>query len=187
MADITTLPPVSSRLQALCLAEPIAIWDSNDAASGRSYTEQGPRPGVPKALRDSFAVVVPSGTTTGTIDYEARCQHAGVPGQIDHGMTIAARRSGDPLWLGWEQPGSLSGYEAVDATLDGIEVDVVATESGVLVATGRAGLSARAWTKAPGATAWTARGVVTTTPTGQIPAVYYPALVVVGAEVYLLA
>jgi hypothetical protein len=187
MADITTSPPLSGRLQALCLARPVQVWLDGDATSGRAYTEQVPRPGLPRAGRDTHAVLVPSGPVTGTADYSVRVQHGGVPGQVDHGMTVATQRAGETLWMGWEQPGSLSGYEVIDSTISGQQTDVVAMPSGALVATGRAGLSARVWTKAAGAASWTARGVVTTTPTGETPTVYYPALVVINAEVYLLA
>ena len=56
MSDVST-----TRVQALLLAREIEVWLGSVATSGRSYTEQGPRPGLALADRDSDLVVVPGG------------------------------------------------------------------------------------------------------------------------------
>jgi hypothetical protein len=187
MADITTLAPISGRLQALCLARPIKVWTDDDAASGRAYTQQDPRPGLPVAKTPGQAVVVPSGSTTGTADYEVRCQHGGLPGQVDHGMTAAVRREGEPLWLGSEQPGVISGHEPIDAAITATRPHIVAHPDGTLIAVVNIGAAGYVYTKAPADTAWTSRGRVTDITSTPNTKVYYPCLLVVEKAVYLLA
>lgn len=184
MADISTNPPLDGRLQALCLARPIEVWTSNDAASGRSYTEQSPIAGLPAADRASYATIVPGGTPTGTTGLDIRCQHGGLPGQIDHGMATAVRRSGETLWAGWEQQGAISRWECpewAEATVLS-DPSIVAMPDGTLVIAVRSGVQIRVYTKAAAATSWTDRGVISDTLW-----TFYPCLVVIEEEVYCLA
>lgn len=186
MADITSIAPISGRLQALLLSRPIQVWDSDDATSGRSYTEQGPRPGVPVASATTHATLDADGTVTGTAAFEVRTQHGGLPGQVDHGMSIAAARDGEALHLGWEQPGAIATPDIIDSAITGKRPAIVAHPDGTLIAVVNAGAQGRVYTKAPGDTSWTNRGTATTVPGSPNTSVYYPCLLVVEEEVYLL-
>lgn len=187
MPDIAGQRPIASRLQALLLSRAIEIWVDDDATSGRSYTEQGPRPAFVSSVAASHGRLVASGEITGTADFEVRCQHGGLPGQVDHGATVAARRSGEPLYLGWEPPGTLSAPDIIDAAVTGSRPDIVAHPNGTLISVNNTGGAGRIYTKAPGDTTWTNRGRVTDIAASLNTLVYYPCLVVVEDEVYLLA
>jgi hypothetical protein len=187
MADIANIPPLSGRLQALLLSRPIEVWTADDATSGRAYTEQGPRPGIPVADAATHARLLADGDITGTADYEVRTQHGGLPGQVDHGMTAAVRRTGEALYTGHEQPGVLSAYDVIDSAITGIRPDIVAHPNGTLITVVEAGAAGRVYIKAPGDTSWTNIGTATSVPGAPNTSVSYPCLVVVEDDVYLLA
>lgn len=180
MADVST-----AYVQALALARRIEVWTSNDATSGRAYTEQGPRPGVPVAGRASHAVLVPAGTPSGATGYDVRCQHGGIPGMIDHGMTVAARRTGEPLYLGWEPPGVITGWDGIsyDSATTDEEPHCCTMPDDSVIVVARRGLSLLSWTRDPVTGAWS--GPVTIR--NAVTKVYWPCLVVVEDEVYCLA
>ena len=183
MPDISTRAPLDGRLQALTLARPIQIWTGDDAVSGRSYTEQGPRPGLPSADRDSHLVVVPSGAVTGTKALEVRGQHGGLPGQVDHGAMVAVRRSDQARYAGWET-WQLAGWEAITYETGNTdeEPDCCTLADDSVVVVYRRGTVLRAHVRS-------ASGSITgpfTVYSGDRP-VYWPALVAIGDDVYVIA
>ncbi len=188
MADITDNRPISGRLQALVLSRPIEVWTDDDATSGRAYTEQTPRPALPQTSSKTYGVLQAQGDVTGTSDYDVRVQHGGLPGLVDHGATIAARRDGEPLYLGWEQSGALASFDLIATNVS--VTDIKTTQDGTLVICGILGTQAKVFTKAPGATSWTDRGTVTQIAAGGSflgTQVSEPCLLVVEDVIYLLA
>jgi hypothetical protein len=188
VADITDNRPISGRLQALVLSRPIEVWTDDDATSGRAYTEQTPRPALPQTSSQTYGVLQAEGDVTGTSDYDVRAQHGGLPGLVDHGATIAARRDGEPLYLGWEQSGALASFDLIDTNLSVSDIKVM--PDGTLVICGNLGAQVKIYTKSPGATSWTDRGTVTTIAAGGSllgTQVSEPCLLVVEDVIYLLA
>ena len=185
MPDITDNRPISGRLQALVLSRPIEVWTDDDATSGRAYTEQTPRPALPTTSDKSYGVLQAEGDVTGTSDYDVRLQHGGLPGLVDHGATVAARRDGEPLYLGWEQPGAIA---ATDFVVSNVKMtDIAATSAGTLLLCGEGGFVYR---KEVGATSWTALGNVAQVPAGGgflSTDTFQPCLLVVEDVVYLLS
>ena len=185
MADITDKRPISGRLQALVLSRPIEVWTDDDATSGRAYTEQGTRPALPTTTSKTYGTLQADGDVTGTSDYDVRLQHGGLPGLVDHGATVAARRDGEPLYLGWEQPGAIA---ATDFVVSNVKItDIVATSAGTLLLCGEGGFVYR---KEVGATSWTALGNVAQVPAGGgflSTDTFEPCLLVVEDVVYLLS
>jgi len=190
VADVSEQRPVDGKIQALVLARPVEVWTSDDTASGRSYTEQSPIAGLPVADRDSHMTLDPGGVPTGTADLQVRIQHGGIPGQIDHGATAAVRVEADPaaLYLGWEQPGMITQWEAVTFTSSPLEVehDVATLADDTIVIVARQGLDIVTWTRAPGGTTWAAAVTVYDGTADDRP-VYWPCLCVIGDELYCLA
>jgi len=190
VADVSEQRPIDGRIQALVLTRPIEVWTSDDATSGRAYTEQSPIAGLPVADRDSHMTLQPGGVPEGTADLQVRVQHGGVPGQIDHGATVAVRVEASPadLYLGWEQPGVITQWEGVTFTAADSEVeqDVATLPDGSLVAVARQGVDILTWRRAPDGTTWAAPATVYDGTADDRPA-YWPCLCVIGDELYCLA
>ncbi len=181
MPDVGGNAPLRGRMQALVMPEEITVWDG--ASSGHAVVEQNPRPGIPVADQDSHLVMVSSGTPTGTENAEFRVQHGGLPGQVDHGCAIATRRTGDALWMGWDQPGILSGFEVPNfnpSPNDDEEPSIVSLVDGTLIMAARNGSNVTIYTKAAGNLVWTTQASIVGV------SCYFPALVVAGSEVFLL-
>ena len=183
MADVTDQRPIDGRLQALLLSRPVEVWTTDDATSGRAYTEQDPEPGFPEAQGDGYAVLQADGTPTGTADFKVRTQHGGLPGQIDHGMQIAVKRDGEPLYLGNRPNGSISGWEPLWYD-EGqyTECSIAALPSGHVCVVARSGLDIYARIRAPDGTLTTA---AVHTDDGR--EVYWPAVGVIEGELYVIA
>lgn len=163
-------------LRAILLAREITPWTSEC-----SYTEQSPIPGYPVPGRATDLRLIASGTPTGTTALEVRCQHAGTPGQVDHGPSMACRRLGEPLYQGSEQPGALAGWEQIDfAKGDRPSITSIGT---ILVAAVEDGVQIRIYTRALGAASWTDRGVLP----GYAAWLAYPWLMMIGTDIYCLA
>ena len=177
MSDVS-----KSRIQGLLLAEPITLWEG--AGSGVAYTEQSPIPGLPVAGRASHLRPIASGVPTLTTDLELRCQHGGLPGQVDHGATVAVRRAGDTLYSGWEPPGALSGWEAIKYTTAAAEnePDICTLPDDRVIVVTRVASTIVSYTRTTAGT-W---GAAVTVYSGARE-VFWPCLVVVGTAVYCIA
>jgi hypothetical protein len=184
VADITDNRPISGRLQALVLSRPIEVWTDDDATSGRAYTEQGPRPGLPEAEAAGYATLQADGEVTGTADYKVRCQHAGLPGQVDHGMSIAVKRDGDPLYLGYRPAGVVTGWEPVFYDLNNYTECSLATDgAGSICIVARKGRELFAKVRAADGTI----GGSVTVHTDDGREVYWPAVGAIEGDFYVIA
>ena len=183
MSNITADAPIRGRLQGLLMAEPVTVW--SDTASGASYTEQVPVPGLPTMARDTHAVVVASGTTEGTDALNTRCQHGGLPGQVDHGMTTAVKRATDARHLGWETPGTIAHWEPLSygSSSQDYEPDIAALPSGVVVMVARTAGILWSLSRDP-VTGWAALRVAIYTGDREV---FWPTLLVIEEELYCLA
>lgn len=184
MADLSNSAPLNGRLQALLLSRPIEVWTSDDATSGRAYTEQGPRPGLATPDAATHARIIADGTTSGTADYQIRCQHGGLPGQVDHGMSVAIQRTGEPLPLGWRVPSSISGWEPLwYGSQDYTEPSITALPDGTVVGVARYSRQIEARVRSADGTI--AAAVTVHADDGR--EVYWPSVGAIGDELYVLA
>lgn len=86
-----------------------ALW-----AAQSSYTQAGPRPGVPVASGSSQMVLQASGEQASGSAMEILAQRSGMPGPGGGG--VVWRNSGETLYRGWDVPSVVTGWEAVEWT-----------------------------------------------------------------------
>lgn len=115
MADITTTTTV---WQGVLLQEPRAtLW-----AAQSSYTEAGPRPGIPEPQAATSAVLESAGVMAAAGYLEVRVQR---PGTADlasgRGLAVVWRPATTGDWRGWDPPGVIMGQEPLEWTGGGVE------------------------------------------------------------------
>lgn len=102
--------------QALLIGDP-RLRDSSCLWSAQSsYTQAGPRPGVPVAQNDSEMVLQASGSQVAGSAIRVRAARAGMP--EPGGGAFVWRNSTDDTdeYRGWDPPSLLAGWEAVEWT-----------------------------------------------------------------------
>lgn len=126
-----------SQHQAIALPDAaMSLWTAQTSAS-----EAGPAAGTPVPTASSRLALTASGAQTAAID--VRVQDGGVPTldvtDTDYQVLQAARmlwrRDGASDWYGWDPPGTLSRWEAIEQATTTPEYtrnpDIAVTESGV--------------------------------------------------------
>lgn len=155
-----------------------------------SYTQASPRAGLPEpsgAYQGSLRATGPQ-----TSEFVARIQSAGLPGSTGTAATFVTSPDGSTDWVGWEGPGAISHWEAVNYTTTTtdhlLRPHIVATPDGTLLLIARKGATSGAgslvvYRRAAGATSW--GSAITVDTRGLEP--FAPCLCVVGSKVLAFA
>ncbi len=163
----------------------VAPW-----AAQSSYTEASPRAGLPEpsgAYQGSLRATGPQ-----SAEFVARIQSAGLPGSTGTAATFVTSPDGSTDWVGWEGPGAISHWEAVNYTTTTtdylITPHIVTTPEGALLAVARKGSGLGAgslivYRREPDATGWGSAIEVSTR--GLEP--FCPCLCVVGSKILIFA
>jgi len=175
---------------ALVVMDPRLDAATGPWASQSSYTEASPRAGLPEpsgAYQGSLRASGPQ-----TAEFVTRIQSAGLPGSTGTAATFATSPDGSTEWIGWEGPGAISHWEAVNYTTTTtdylITPHVVTTPEGALLAVARKGAGIGAgslvvYRKAASATSW--GSAITVSTRGLEP--FCPCLCVVGSKILIFA
>ena len=180
------MPDVSgSYVRGLLLAQEIVPSDYPGAATPL-YREQSPIAGYAVPDRTTRLRLHVSGTPSATSTLNVRCQHAGLPGQVDHGAMMAMRRQGEPLWIGHEPPSAVSAWESIsyDDAVAEREPAIVTTSTDAVVLVVRRGTDLLV-TRRSTIGVWSAFATLFAGTSAAPP--YWPALVVIGDEIFCLA
>ena len=163
----------------------VEAWSSQS-----SYTEASPRAGLPDPSGAYTGSLRASGAQTAKI--VTRVQSAGLPGSTGTAATVVHSPDGSTGWVGWEGPGTVSHWEAVNYTTSTtdylIDPHIVTTPEGALVACARKGAgtgggSLVVYRRAIGAASW--GSPITVDTNGLEP--FNPCLCVVGSRLFLFA
>ena len=85
-----------------------AIWDAQS-----TYTQAGPRPGVPEPQNDTELVLQATGDQSASKQLRVKALKAGHPQRVDGGGLIW-QYDGDTNWRGRDVPTVITGWEAVE-------------------------------------------------------------------------
>lgn len=108
-ADLSSSTPgLVGLLVPATWCHPDHVWSAQS-----SYTQAGPRPGVPEPQQASDLVLESSGTQAASTQLRVRVQKAGDPAPED-GAGIVWENEGDSLWRGWDPPRLITGWEALN-------------------------------------------------------------------------
>mgnify|MGYP003133737435 CR=1 FL=1 len=135
---------VKSRYQGILIPDGrfgIDNLNADDHASApSSYTQSGPKPGVPQAQQTTRMVLQASGEQPVGSDIEVHSVRAGHPGLERAGYLWSDQTEESPSEYGWDGPQLLSGWQSLfwstDATEKSAYPDMIRLQSGRLLALG---------------------------------------------------
>ena len=99
----------------------VLCWDPRFSTSSlwpaeASYTQAGPRPGVPEAQDNSDLVLEASGSQSASKALRLEVIRAGNPTAASSAGTFGWKNDGDSSYRGWDLPGPVSAWEPVQWT-----------------------------------------------------------------------
>lgn len=122
-----------SAMRGLFIPDDRIVWYESQS----TWTEAGPRPGIPTAGVPSNITVEASGSVTEQADYRLTITKAGLPSRTDEGCRFYFLKNETTPRYGWNPPHTPSGWEVLtwstSSTTDIDAVDAVSMPDGTVV------------------------------------------------------